>query len=164
VNRKNIGDEMNENQHLSPIQELAAYVREHAVRGTCRCGKCNDHPGVDAQPQGHMADTVFFLVSNNGGTSEELRALVEKSIHGEFGNDVNVFDNKEHGYMELGAWIGDQGVALSLMGLGDMLGLWHLLTPKSVLGLEGDQAMEIAGYGMVTIKSGSGVEATSLPG
>ena len=155
---------MSTDQEKTPIQQLASYVIKHAVRGTCRCGKCSDHSGVDSQTQGHTADTVFFLVSNDGGTAEELRALVEKATSGEFGNDVSVFDGNEHGYLELGAWIGDQGLSLMLMGLGDVLGLWHLLTPKNVLDLEGDQAMKIAGMGMVTIKAieaGAEAKATS---
>ena len=28
------------------INSLATYVRQHAERGTCRCGKCGDQPGL----------------------------------------------------------------------------------------------------------------------
>ena len=65
---------------------------------------------------------------------------------------VDVFDGQEHGYMELGGWIGDQGLAMMLMGLGAVLGLWRLTTPK-MLGLPNDLVMLMAGAGMITIQS-----------
>jgi hypothetical protein len=136
---------------MSPISELAEYVRSHAVRGTCNCGKCADHPGVDSQPEGHTADLVFFQVANDGGIADDLKSLVLAAQEGEFCN-VDVFDGQEHGYMELGGWIGDQGLAMMLMGLGAVLGLWTLLTPK-MLGLPQDMALQMAGMGMLSIQS-----------
>jgi hypothetical protein len=135
----------------SPLRNLAKYVQEHAIRGTCRCGKCADHPGEDSQPEGHTADVVFFQVANDGGTAEELKALVSAVKDGEFCS-VDVFDGEEHGYIELGGWIGDQGLAMMLMGLGAVLGLWRLMTPK-MLGLPNDLVMQMAGAGMITIQS-----------
>ena len=41
-------------------------------------------------------------------------------------------------YIELGAWIGDQGLALALMGLGSALGIWGIITPQT-LGIEGEE-------------------------
>lgn len=136
---------------MSAMNDLVEYVRNHAIRGTCRCGKCADNPGEDSQPAGHTADVVFFQVANDGGTAEELRALVAGVKDGEFCS-VDVFDGQEHGYMELGGWIGDQGLAMMLMGLGAVLGLWRLMTPK-MLGLPNDLVMQMAGSGMITIQS-----------
>jgi len=132
---------------MRPIEALAKYVRNHAVRGTCNCGKCIDHPGTDYQPEGHTADLVFFKVANNGGDTETLRQLVVAAQEGEYCN-VNLFDGSEHNFLELGGWIGDQGLAMMLMGLGSVLGLWSLVTPK-MLGMPDDMALEMAGNGML---------------
>ena len=136
---------------MSAIGELATYVRKHAVRGTCRCGRCVDRPAEESQPQGHTADVVFFEVANDGGDADELRRLVEAAKEGEFCN-VDVFDGNDHGYMELGAWIGDQGLAMMMMGLGHVLGIWKLFTPK-MLGLPNDLVTQMAVSGMVSISS-----------
>jgi hypothetical protein len=135
------------------IQALAKYVMEHADRGTCRCGKCMDHPGVDSQPIGHTADVVFFDVSQHDANADELRTLIVDSKEGEFGMTVNPFDGNEHNYMELGGWIGDQGLALMLMGIGKILGLWSLLTPKMLPGIPDDLVMQMAGMGMISIQA-----------
>lgn len=94
---------------------------------------------------------MFFQVANHGGNADELRSLVEAVKDGEFCT-VDVFDGNEHGYMELGAWIGDQGLAMMLMGLGSLLGVWKLYTPK-MFGLPDDLAMQMAAGGMVSIRA-----------
>jgi hypothetical protein len=73
---------------------------------------------------------------------------------GEFG-EVNVFDGAEHGYIELGGWLGSQQDALMLIGLGTQLGLWTLLSPKTVLGDVVDSEMEqmLAGQGLISIQA-----------
>lgn len=138
---------------MSPICELATYVKEHAVRGTCNCGKCVDHPSVDSQPEGHTAELVFFQVANNGGDADKLKSLVRAAKEGEFCS-VDVLDGQEHGYVELGGWIGDQGLAMMLMGLGTVLGLWSLHTPK-MLGLPRDMELQLASMGMLSIQAES---------
>ena len=55
--------------------------------------------------------------------------------------------------MELGAWIGDQGLAMLYMALGTALGIFKLLTPKNVLGLDGPDAIALAQSGLLTIKA-----------
>lgn len=138
---------------MSDMSDLVKYVREHAISGTCRCGKCID-AGEDSQPEGHTADLIFFQVANNGATAEELKSLIIDAESGEF-CDVTVFDGAEHGFIELGAWLGDQGLALMLMGLGTVLGLWKLLTPKTVIGntLPEETVMLMACNGLVTIQA-----------
>lgn len=132
---------------------LHDYIAAHVERGACQCGKCFDAPEnpQDKQPTGHTADLVFFKVCAIGEPkAEDLRALIE-AHDGEFG-PVNPLDGKEHNYLELGGYMGDQGAALMLMGLGSLLGLWNLLTPAS-LGIDGDLAMQMAGMGMVSIQA-----------
>lgn len=139
---------------MRPIDSLAEYVRQHARRGTCRCGRCFDRPGEDKQPQGHTADVVFFAVSAHEADAETLRQLVSGSKHGEF-CEIDLLDGEEHNYTELGAWIGDQGLALMLMGLGTVLGLWKLLTPKTMFpaGIPDDLIQQMAEMGMVAVMS-----------
>lgn len=135
------------------MRDLLEFIQKHAVRGECMCGKCID--GGTKQPEGHTADLIFFKVAAvNEPKAEELKQLVQINREGEF-NGVNLFDGKEHGYIELGGWIGDQGMALVLMGLGNVLGLWKLLTPHTILGKDcpEDLAMKMAGQGYVTIQA-----------
>ena len=96
------------------------------------------------------ADLVFFTVSATGDPSpDELRRLISESKHGAH-CDVDPLDGAEHNYLELGGWLDDQGMALMLMGLGSILGLWKLFTPR-MLGLPEDLVQRMAGGGMVSI-------------
>jgi len=140
----------------TPNDGLAGYVKTHTDRGECRCGKCSDHEIFDypvkPDPVGHTVDMIFFPVSAiNNPTAEEFINLT-KSHKGEFG-EVNPLDGKEHNYMELGGWLGDQGLALMYMALGSLLGVFSLLTPKTVLppGLPEELIMNMAGSGFVSI-------------
>lgn len=142
---------------MSRMAELVGYVHKYVERGECTCGRCVDSvdkPG-EKQPVGHTADMVFFRVkAKEGADAETLRKLVKESGGGEY-YCVDMFDGKEHGYMEVGGWMGDQGTALMLMGLGSLLGLWKLMTPVTVLKLDSDDptCKQLAGMGMVTVKA-----------
>lgn len=121
------------------MMNLLDYLRNNAVR----CKR------EDAD-----ADVIFFGVRKGpGATAETLKAAV--SAHkGEF-CDVNPLDGQEHSYLELGGWVGDQGAALDLIGLGAALGAWKLLTPKTVLGdlCPPDMVQHMAGMGMVSMQA-----------
>lgn len=54
-------------------------------------------------------------------------------------------------YIEVGGIIGDQGRAFQLFALGQALELWRVITPKSLLGEEGERADRLAGSGMIMI-------------
>lgn len=60
-------------------------------------------------------------------------------------------------YIEVGAVIGDQGAAFQLFALGKVLGLWSVITPKT-LGFKGEEARVMAGNGWVMM-SGFDVKA-----
>lgn len=132
---------------------LPEFVLEHTVRGECRCGRCVD---VREEPPnrhtGHTVDLVILEVSaKNDPCADEFRSALAK--HTGVHCDMDPYDGKEHSYLEIGGWIGDQGWALLLMGLGALLGEWDLLTPTTLLpGLPDEMAMEMAGQGMVAIK------------
>ncbi len=124
--------------------KLWEYVQNHAIRGDCRCGLCIDAADSPEQPAGHTADLVFFEVSKTEEANEvEFRSLIED----EFPDWLN---GEEHNYIQMGAEIGDQGAALMAMGLGSLLGLWNLITPKT-LGISDEAALQMAGVGMLSI-------------
>lgn len=51
-------------------------------------------------------------------------------------------------YIEVGVLLGDQGLALGLFALGEVAGLWTLVTPER-LGMAGEAADQMAGMGMI---------------
>ena len=53
-------------------------------------------------------------------------------------------------YIEIGAEIGDQGAAFQLFALGEVLGLWRVVTPTR-MGMVGAEAREMAARGFVMI-------------
>lgn len=97
---------------------------------------------------------IFFGLNASPTASAETLLDMIKNHTGCF-NEVDLLDGNEHGFIELGGWLGDQGLALTFMGLGTSLGLWDLLTPKTMLGESVDNvtALEMAGSGLITIKS-----------
>jgi len=134
---------------------LRDYVTSHSMRGACTCGRCIDAPEnpQEVQPTGHIADMIFFKVTLvDNPNKEEYERLVRAYF-------PQWLDGKEHGYFEIGADLDDQGVGLQAMGLGYLLGLWNLLTPRSVLGAgcPDDIVQAAAGQGLITIQA-------SLPG
>lgn len=131
--------------------KLAEYVQQNAIRGACTCGRCID-AGPDPenhQPDNHTVDLTFFKVAKgDGATAQEFESLVQNEF-------LHWLDGEEHNYLELGADIGDQGLALTAMGLGHLLGIWELLAPAIILPfLTKEQQLEIAGRGMVSIRRG----------
>ena len=126
---------------------LVEYVRTHAIRGACTCGKCFDAPEnpEQKQPEGHTADVFFFQIAGNGAEKQVFENLIGKEF-------PHWLDGKEHSYIEMGADIGDQGLALMTMGLGKLLNTWDLLTPK-LLPIPEDLQQQMAGIGMITIKA-----------
>lgn len=137
------------------MSELAEFVISHADRGPCVCGRCLDALKDPAahQPQGHTADVVFFKASTKGSPDPDALRELCRAHRGEF-NEVNPFDGNEHSYIELGGWVGDQGLALMLMGLGALLGLWQLVTPRTLLGadeISSEQEVWLAQSGMLWI-------------
>lgn len=126
----------------SSIRDLCDFVTRHIDRGPAG--------DVDQAQESMTSDMVMFNVIAVGNpTPEKLRQLIVANKQGVF-CDLDPFDGKEHSYIEVGAWIGSQSLALSLMGLGEILGLWPILTPKR-LGLPDDLIQLMVGQGMITI-------------
>lgn len=129
---------------MTANDDLYKYVREHSVRGQCRCGRCID--GGEEQPKGHTVNLTFFEVAAiNDPYPKEFLALVKKT-------QLGLCQGGEHSYMEIGGILGDQGFALQTMALGHLLGIWELRSPDTMLPfLPKEQKMDMAGSGYVTI-------------
>ena len=130
------------------------FIDEHSTRGACTCGLCVGAPEdpEDIQHEGHTVDMEFFKVSlKNNPNPEVLRQLIKDNPTGAF-SEIDLFDGKDHNFMEIGGWIGDQGLAIVLMGMGNLLGLWEVFTPTK-LGMPPLLAKELAGQGLLFIKS-----------
>ena len=122
------------------IQEVVEFVEKHTVPvqedASGRCDK-----GVDV---------FFFTVKIVGDpVADDLSRLLQNAKQGEF-CELDLLDIKEHNYLEIGGWIGDQGLALRLMGLGKHLNLWNVITPKIFKNLSEDQQRHMAGMGFVS--------------
>ncbi len=133
---------------------LQQYVTEHSDRNACRCGTCFA-PGEAKPLPEHTANMVFFdVAAKNDPTKEELTAAISQH-QGEDASPLNLLDGKEHSYKEVGAWIGDQPLALQLIGLGSLLNMWEIQTPYTEFGadLPQDVASAMATRGLVFIKA-----------
>jgi hypothetical protein len=134
------------------MKNLPDYVLYSVERGACRCGRCIDAPEnpEEEQPTGHTADVYFFECAlKDNPDVETFRELTAAHIGSH--NECDPYDGAEHSYIELGGWLGDQGIALEYMALGTLLGDFTLITPK-ILPLPKDLQDQMAGSGMVTIR------------
>lgn len=134
------------------MSALVKLVIESTDRGECKCGRCCD-VGTKPDPTGHTVNMVFFVVSKRGEVKLEDFLRLTTEHKGEFG-PCNPLDGAEHSYLELGGWIGDQGLALQYMALGVLLGVFKLLSPITVLGLKSDNPLvsQLAGSGFLSIR------------
>jgi hypothetical protein len=131
---------------------LDNYINKHTGR-LCAC--CAEEEARN--PTVKSADMIFFkVVAVKDPKAEELRELI-KNHESPYG-PIDLFDGKEHSYLEVGGFVGDQGLALRLMALGSLLGLWKLMTPRTILGatLPEDLVQKMAGVGYVTIMAPKG--------
>ncbi len=114
-------------------------------------------------PPESVCDVFMFKIKLSDEALEVKEALsaylkeMVKKHSGEF-CDCDLFDGKEHGYIELGGWIGNQQTAIVLIGIGKLLGLWEVFTPNLLDVPDGERKI-MAGNGMVSI-----VPLESAPG
>ena len=120
------------------MRELVEFIRNHV-----------SNIEKDSPAEFH-ADLFFFKILVVGDPSaERLTELIKNSEKGEF-CDVDMFDGKEHSYIEVGGWIGDQTLALQLMGLGFHLKLWKLFTPN-MMPVPDQIKSQMAGKGLISV-------------
>jgi hypothetical protein len=105
----------------------------------------------DKKLEGRSVDMFYFNVcaTNNPDVETFKRLIAEHK--GEWG-EMNPLDEKEHSYIEVGGWIGDQSLAMQFMALGELLGLWRVMQP-TMIGLDRHEevAQQMAGAGLVSI-------------
>lgn len=92
-------------------------------------------------------DLEFLVIGVHKAKAEQHRAELIALL--------NTYPNPDSlaggpSYITVGAEIGDQGAAFQLFALGKVLKLWDIITPE-VFGIEGKEADEAAGLGMVMI-------------
>jgi len=94
----------------------------------------------------------FFVVQVIGNPNkEEFIKLMNQHKGDHCACDFN--DKEEHSYIEIGGWIGDQGIALWFMALGSHLGVFNLMTPSGILPELGKELhAQMAGAGYITVK------------
>ena len=124
---------------------LWEYIRDNAIRGDCVCGMCIDASHNPEQPNGHTVDMVFFKVAKKEGANSDV---FKKLVEDEFPHWLN---GEEHNYINMGAEVGDQGMAIMAIALGHLLGVWKALTP-ALMGIPDDLAKQMAGMGMLSMK------------
>lgn len=109
---------------------------------------------ADSVPDGKNAVHLILMdvVPSQNADADTLRELISEH-KGEF-CDANPLDGAEHSYIELGGWLGNQHDALALIGLGTHLGLWKLLSPRTMLPgmLTPEQEQEMAGQGLIAVQ------------
>jgi hypothetical protein len=125
------------------VSSLADYIQKHTqcvARG-------------DTAPE-TAVDVVFFkVVADPQADASALRDLIQ-AHSGQWG-DADVLNGDEHSYLELGAWLGSQEYALRLIGLGTHLGLFSLLSPRTMLKdlVDEETELALAQRGLVSVQA-----------
>lgn len=130
------------------VYELAQLIRRVTIQANTGDGRLLDG----------FIDLGFFQVSiedaegNPTVTADEfldaLRAAFEQRT-GEFADmDLEEF-RRGPSYITLGGWLGDQGVAISLIGVGALLGIWDVASPETLGMRPGPQADQLRGGGFL---------------
>lgn len=107
--------------HIAALADLITENAERVIPGT-----------TDA------SDVGFFSIRLREGsdlTAVKLKNAIVRAETGvgDFVMSLPDFLSQEGApgpsYTQLGVWLGDQGIALAFMGLGEVLGLWKVITP-----------------------------------
>jgi len=123
------------------MSKLAEYILAHTTMAP-----------AGQNPQ--AANLVFFdVVAGPGASGAELRELLTASTDSY--PTTMLFDGDEHSYIEIGGWLGSQQLALRLMGLGTLLEVWQLLSPRTMLGndIPAETERKMAEMGLLSIQA-----------
>lgn len=106
-----------------------------------------DMPAVkDAAPHLEHVDVVFMVIGVDKAKAlaikDELTAILD-----EYPEQNRLAGGPS--YIEVGGVIGDQGAALSLFALGQVLGLWTVLTARTFGFTDEAEILKLAGNGLV---------------
>jgi hypothetical protein len=96
-------------------------------------------------------DMIYFKVAmRNDPERDEFIKLIK--IHKGIHYECNLLNGKEYNYIDLGGWLGSQGIALQFMALGTLLGVFDLITPYALGNLPDNLIKQMAGNGFIIIK------------
>lgn len=128
-----MGEERRPIYALGDLVRASVYGSEEGGSGSVSVGFFYVHPFEDSE-----------------ATAEALVEAIKAAEEGEFANVSTQRLLEGPNYIELGGWLGDQGLALQFMGLGTLLGQWSVITPAT-LGIKGEDAQQMLGMGFVMI-------------
>ena len=132
-------------------EQRAAYNAALDAKEIPRVGnvvELNFMPPLDAMREDlEKVDMHFFVVGVAKDEAEKYRQEIADWMRSNYTAEEL---QGEIPYTALGGAIGDQGLAMRLMALGQVLGLWKVLTPE-VMGIPEPMASEMAGMGFITI-------------
>lgn len=101
---------------------------------------------IDNPNEYTFIDCHFLKIAvHNSRAAQEKDNLIK--LLDEWPNDQCVIAQGPS-YIGVGGVLGDQGAAFMLFALGEVLGIWRVITPE-LLGMEGDQAHKAAGMGYI---------------
>lgn len=145
---------------MSRMRELQKYVQDSTV--VFRKGdviKADEHSiTIDAFPEQPESKqtvdlhfvTVGFTEKAPVLTAQQFYDLIEASAEGDFGTMTTDRLKQGPSYIELGGWLGDQTLAFRFMALGQLHGLWEIVTPER-MGIPEPAASQLAGSGFIMI-------------
>ncbi len=110
-----------------------------------------NEPLVEVQGITHV-DVHFFTCVVNTVSAETHRGRLMELLAGYPWGETGLralIDGPN--YLEVGAALGDQGAALRLFGLGQVLGFWKVVTPQLLGYSDAGEAEEVAGMGLVLV-------------
>lgn len=128
----------------SEIQKLRELIVENAVQV--------DLPEPDSADLGAMH---IILKPKSDLTALKLKNAIVRAEKGEHQDlSVESLSDPESGvsYTTLGVWLGDQGLALALMGLGKILELWDIVLPRDVGITDEARSRRMVGMGFVMLR------------
>lgn len=109
----------------------------------------NGYP--EAPSRGALVDVHFLMIGFTEAAAidkDEFVSMIKDAEHGEF-MDMSLDDLAQGpSYINTGAWLGSQDLALRFIALGSHYGLWDVVTP-ALLHITGAQADQMAGAGFV---------------
>jgi hypothetical protein len=107
----------------------------------------------EAQPWVEKIDLHFIVVGVDKERAEQSRSELIELLKTYPQPDRLVGGPS---YIEVGAVLGDQGAALQLFALGQVLGLWKVITPATLGFKEGPTSDQMAGGGFIMISGFKG--------
>lgn len=104
-------------------------------------------------------DVGFFAIRRYEGSDLTALRLKNAIVRAEKGAHQSMtvedlLNDQGVSYTALGAWLGDQGLGLALIGLGADLGLWDVVLPSDVGVLDGPLFRQMIGMGFVNLNVG----------